>query len=158
MCTLDPQHAQLYRENLSVYQSRLDALDTRYQTLVNSAPLKTLLFGDRFPFRYLTDDYHLNCYAAFSGCSSETNASFETVVFLSNKVDELNLPAVLTIENSDGRIARAIVDNTSARSAQILQMDSLQSVTARDVQNGATYLGAMENNLNVLETALAVGN
>ena len=116
--------------------------------------MKTVLFGDRFPFRYLVDDYGLSYYAAFVGCSAETEASFETVIFLANKVDELSLPAVLTIESGDGRIARTIVDNTAAKTAQILQMDSMQSTTAQDVAAGETYLSAMARNLDVLRQAL----
>ena len=76
------------------------------------------------------------------------------MIFLANKVDELNLPAVLRIDGGDGKIARTIVENTAAKSARILQMDSLQSKTARDVADGATYLDAMESNLDVLREAL----
>ena len=121
---------------------------------MDAAPIKTVLFGDRFPFRYLTDDYGLDYYAAFAGCSAETEASFDTIIFLAGKVDELGLNAVLTIESGDRKIARTIIENTVAKSAQILQMDSLQSTTARDVAGGATYLGTMEINLEVLKEAL----
>ena len=100
------------------------------------------------------DDYGLSYYAAFVGCSAETEASFETIIFLANKVDQLGLNAVLTIESGDGKIARTIIENTAAKSAQVLQMDSMQSTTAQDVANGATYLGAMEKNLDVLKEAL----
>lgn len=154
LIALSPDDAQTFADNLNAYQARLDELDAQYQSAVSEAPVKTLLFGDRFPFRYLTDDYGLNYYAAFVGCSAETEASFETVVFLANKVDELNLSSVLTIENSDGKIARTIVENTAAKSAQILRMDSMQSATSGDVSNGATYLGVMERNLEVLRDAL----
>ena len=147
---IDPSNAEIYAANAENYINKLNALDAQYADAVNAAPVKTLLFGDRFPFRYLTDDYGLDYYAAFVGCSAETEAGFETVIFLANKTDELNLSSVLTIENSDGKIARTIVENTAAKSARILQMDSMQSVTARDIQNGATYLDAMENNLEIL--------
>ena len=122
--------------------------------MIENSSKKTVLFGDRFPFRYLTDDYGLNYYAAFVGCSAETEASFETVVFLANKVDELDLPAVLKIEGSDGKLAQTIVDNTTKQAAEILELDSMQSVTAADVAQGANYLGAMENNLFILQEAL----
>ena len=100
------------------------------------------------------DDYGLDYYAAFIGCSAETEASFETIVFLAGKVDELGLNTVLTIESGDGKIAQTIVENTTAKSAQILQMDSLQSATSQDVANGTTYLGVMESNLDILTQAL----
>ena len=105
-------------------------------------------------FRYLTDDYGLAYYAAFAGCSAETEASFRTIAFLAEKTDALALPAVLHIETSDGKIARTIVQNTQAKSARVLMLDSMQSVTARQIAAGATYLGIMRKNLAVLQEAL----
>ena len=154
LCELDPDHADAYRENMAAYREELSRLDAQYESAVREASVPVLLFGDRFPFRYLTEDYHLTYYAAFAGCSAETEASFETVLFLAGKVDEWNLPAVLTLEKSDGRIARTVVENTAGKSAKILQMDSMQSTTAHDLQNGAAYLTAMEHNLEVLQEAV----
>ena len=151
---IDPDHADVYQNNTSAYIAELDALDAAYQAAVDGAALHTLLFGDRFPFRYLTDDYGLDYYAAFSGCSAETEASFETIAFLSQKVDELSLPAVMTIEGTDHRIAETIVQNTQSKDQQILTLDSMQSTTAEDAQNGTTYLSIMEENLSVLKEAL----
>lgn len=154
LCGLDPEHADTYRENIDRYTQKLDALDKAYQSAVDSAGGHTLLFGDRFPFRYLTEDYGLSYYAAFVGCSAETEASFETVIFLAQKVDALKLPAVLALEGAQHKIAQTVVDNTAGRSAKVLTMDSMQSVTARDVAEGKTYLGIMEGNLDVLTEAL----
>jgi len=151
---LDAANSDAYAQNAEAYIEKLNALDGKYAAAVDAAAGKTVLFGDRFPFRYMTDDYDLDYYAAFVGCSAETEASFETVVFLAGKVDELGLPAVLTIETSDGKLAQTIVDNTRAKSAKILVMDSLQSVTSKDVENGETYLGVMEKNLEALTEAL----
>ena len=131
-----------------------DELDKQYSDAVSASSVKTLLFGDRFPFRYLTDDYGLTYYAAFVGCSAETEASFETITFLAKKVDELSLHAVMTIEGGDHRIAETIVQNTAAKDQQILTMDSMQSTTSKDVENGTTYLSVMEGNLSVLKEAL----
>ena len=151
---IDPDHADAYKKNTSAYIEKLNTLDTEFQAAVNSASYRTLLFGDRFPFRYLTDDYGLSYYAAFVGCSAETEASFETITFLAGKVDELSLPAVMTIEGTDHRIAETIVQNTRTRDQQILVMDSMQATTAKDVENGTTYLSVMEKNLSVLKDAL----
>lgn len=150
----DPANADAYAANAAAYQADLSALDEEYEAAVSEAPIKTVLFGDRFPFRYMTDDYDLDYYAAFVGCSAETEASFETVLFLANKVDELSLPAVLTIEGSDQRIAETIVQNTKTKDQKILSMDSMQATTKKDVENGAHYLGIMEKNLSVLKEAL----
>lgn len=150
----DPAHADNYRDNAASYIEKLEALDKDYQAAVDAAPLHTLLFGDRFPFRYLTDDYGLDYYAAFVGCSAETEASFETITFLAHKVDELGLPAVMTIEGDNHRIAETIVENTQSKDQKILTMDSMQSTTAKDIANGATYLSIMENNLSVMKEAL----
>ena len=105
----------------------------------------------------LTEDYGLEYYAAFPGCSAETEASFYTIAFLAEKVSELELPAVLAIDGSDGTIARTIADNTETRDQKVLTMDSMQAVDWRDVQAGADYLSAMENNLAVLKEALGAG-
>ena len=150
----DPDDADVYTANAVAYKSKLDTLDKSYQEAVDAADIHTVLFGDRFPFRYMVDDYGLDYYAAFVGCSAETEASFETVIFLADKLDELGLPAVLTIEKSDGKIAETIRDNTASKDQKILVMDSLQSTTSEDIKNGATYTGAMEDNLEVLKEAL----
>lgn len=151
---IDGGNAAVYAANADAYCEKLNALDASYQAAVDAAAYRTLLFGDRFPFRYLADDYKLSYYAAFVGCSAETEASFETVVFLANKLDELGLPAVLQIETADGSIARTVVENTKGKDQQILTMDSMQSVTAQDVAAGASYLAIMEQNLDVLKAAL----
>ena len=151
---LDPDNADLYQRNTTAYIGHLSDLDSEYQAAVSNASYTTLLFGDRFPFRYLADDYDLSYYAAFVGCSAETEASFETVTFLAQKIDELSLPAVMTIEGTDHRIAETIVQNTRTKDQQILTMDSMQATTAKDALNGAAYLSIMEKNLSVLKDAL----
>ncbi|MCR4891784.1 MAG: zinc ABC transporter substrate-binding protein [Lachnospiraceae bacterium] len=152
--TIDPTNAETYKKNTSSYMDKLSALDQEYEKAVSGASFTTLLFGDRFPFRYLVDDYGLSYYAAFVGCSAETEASFETITFLSQKVDELSLHTVMTIENSDQKIAKTIIENTQTKDQQILALDSMQSTTSEDVAKGASYLSIMENNLEVLKKAL----
>ena len=151
---LDPENKAYYEETLASYMEKLDTLDKAYTDAVGRAGRKTLLFGDRFPFRYLADDYGLTCYAAFSGCSAETEASFETVIFLAEKTDTLSLPCVLVIDGSDERIARTIIENTAAKNQKVLTLDSMQSVTGKEIDAGETYLGIMEKNLGVLKEAL----
>jgi len=154
LCELDPDHADVYRVNAAAYNERLAALDDEYTEVAANAVYDTLLFCDRFPFRYLVDDYGLDYYAAFSGCSAETEASFETVVFLANKIDELNLENVLVIETSDQSIAKTVIKNTATKDQQILVLNSLQSVTTAGIESGISYLSIMESNLDVLEEAL----
>lgn len=151
---IDPANAETYKANAASYIEKLNALDADYQSAVSAASKNTILFGDRFPFRYLVDDYNLEYYAAFVGCSAESEASFETIVFLAGKVDELSLPAVLTIEGKDHSIAQTIVENTATKDQKILTMDSMQSTTSEDVKNGASYLSIMESNLDILKKAL----
>lgn len=152
--TADPDNAGTYKANADEYIAKIDALDAEYEKAVDGAAVRTLLFGDRFPFRYMTDDYGLEYYAAFIGCSAETEASFETIAFLSSKVDELALKNVMTIEGSDQKIAESIINNTSTKDQKILTLDSMQSTTAEDVAAGAGYLTVMESNLEVLKEAL----
>ncbi len=151
----DSANAQSYLDNAVNYNKKLSELDAQYKAAADGAGTKTVLFGDRFPFRYMTDDYGLTYFAAFAGCSAETEASFETVSFLSKKVDELGLKSVLTIESSDKKIAQTVIDNTKSKSAQILTLDSMQSTTSKDVEGGTTYLKIMQSNLEVLKQALA---
>ncbi len=151
---IDPDHADAYAANTQAYCEKLSALDAEYQKATEEAPVKTLLFGDRFPFRYLADDYGLTCYAAFSGCSAETEASFETISFLVGKVDELNLSCVMTLEGTEHKIAQTIVSTSKNHDAQILTLDSMQSITLSDIEEGAKYLSIMEKNLEVLKEAL----
>ncbi len=151
---LDAEHAQEYAANAAAYIESLNALDREYADAVKQSEKKTILFGDRFPFRYLTEDYGINYYAAFAGCSTETDASFETVTFLSGKVDELGLHTILTIEGSDQKIAEIIRENTHSKNQQIQTVNSLQSVTAKEIQDGFTYLKAMRENYEVLKNAL----
>ncbi len=154
LCKIDKKNQEVYTRNADDYIQKLEKLDAEYQSAVNAASVKTLLFGDRFPFRYLAEDYDLSYYAAFLGCSAETEASFQTIVFLANKVDELGLKAILQIESADGLIAKTIKQNTKAKNQTILTMNSLQSVTAKEISDGITYLSAMESNLLVLKNAL----
>ena len=151
---LDPSDADIYKANADNYNQKLSDLDAAYEEAVSEATCKTLVFGDRFPFRYLVDDYGLSYYAAFVGCSAETETSFETIAFLAGKVDELGLKYVVTIEGADHKIAETIISNTGDKDRKILTMDSLQSTTSKDVQSGTTYLGVMEQNLEVLKEAL----
>ena len=147
-------NAITYAANAASYLEKLAALDGEYQAVVDNAVRKTVLFGDRFPFRYLVDDYGLSYYAAFAGCSAETEASFETISFLAGRVDELGLPCVLTIEGAQHKIAETIVQNSAAKNQSILTLDSMQSTTSADAANGRTYLSVMESNLDVLKQAL----
>lgn len=151
---IDPENKDIYSANVSVYIEKLSALDEEYKKMVNGSNRKIVLFGDRFPFRYLVDDYGLDYYAAFVGCSAETEASFETVAFLSKKTDELKLPCVLTIEGANHKIAETVVANTYSKNQKVLTMDSMQSTTSSDVKNGITYISVMEKNLDILREAL----
>ena len=151
---LDPDNKDTYAANADAYGQKLSALDAEYQKAVSAGTYRTLLFGDRFPFRYLVDDYGLSYYAAFVGCSAESEASFETVSFLARKVEEGKLPCVLTIEGKNHKIAETIVQNTAGKNQKILTMDSMQSTTSQDVARGTTYLSLMEKNLDVLKEAL----
>ncbi len=152
--TLDEANAKDYSANNEAYCEKLSELDAQYRSVCENADTSTLLFGDRFPFRYLTDDYNLTYYAAFNGCSAETEASFETIVFLAQKADELGLEYILTIETSDQKIAETIIRNTQENDQQILVMNSMQAVTKEDIDAGISYLGIAEENLDVLEKAL----
>lgn len=154
LCDVDSANSSSYKANLKAYTEKLDNLDAKFSTAVKNGNKKTLLFGDRFPFRYFVEDYNLDYYAAFVGCSAETEASFETVAFLAKKVDELGLNSVIKIESGDGKIARTIVENSKKKNAKVLTLDSIQSTTLKQAKAGASYLKIMEENLKIIEEAL----
>ena len=153
MEAIDPANADDYRANLEGYTARLDELDSSFKAVVDGSSARTLIFGDRFPFRYFVDDYGLDYYAAFIGCSAETEASFETVTFLADKVKELDCKTIFILESSDSGIADTII-STSGRSVEIAELNSLQSVSREDIAGGATYISLMQGNCDVLAGAL----
>ena len=154
LSVIDKENADYYNGNVTTYVNKLKDLDSRYAAAVKAGTKDTLLFADRFPFRYLVDDYNLKYYAAFVGCSAETEASFETIKFLANKVDELGLNVILKIESSDGGIANTVKDATTNKNQTIMTMDSLQSASTKEYKAGRNYLSVMEQNLTVLKDAV----
>lgn len=154
LARLSPALTETAAENKAAYLAQLEALDLRYREAVDSGARNVLLFADRFPFRYLLDDYGLAYYAAFAGCEAETGASFETVAFLAGRIDTLGLPAVLTTDSPVPRLAETVAANTRNSGAAILELDSMQSVTRPDIEGGASYLGVMASNLEILKEAL----
>ncbi|MBQ7095184.1 MAG: zinc ABC transporter substrate-binding protein [Clostridia bacterium] len=151
---LDPKSKELYQSNAKAYCKSLSDLNKKYAAAAKSGRRNTLLVGDRFPFLYLAKDYGLEYFAAFSGCSTETRASFETLAFLREKLDELALPFVVVTETSDQSVAKSVIANSNDPDRQILVLDSLQSVTKKRIEDGETYLSIMEKNLKILEQAL----
>lgn len=151
---IDENNSEEYKANTASYVSELKAIDEQYQKTVDTSKFKTLVFCDRFPFRYMIEDYNLDYYAAFVGCSAETEASFETITFLASKVDELGLTSVLTIEGSDHKIAETVIQSTKEKNQKVLTLDSMQSVTSEEIENGTSYLSLMTKNLETLKEAL----
>ena len=153
LAALDPANAAAYRANAATYRAKLGALDGEYAAVVAATKRKTILVADRFPFRYLADDYGLKYFAAFSGCSAESEASFKTVIFLAKKVDELQLPAILVLEGTRHKIAETVRRTTKNRDQRIVTLDSLQSVGGEAAAK-TRYLDVMRKNLAALKTAL----
>lgn len=155
LAKIDTANAETYKTNATNYAAKLKELDEAYATVVAKADNRTVLFGDRFPFRYLVDDYSIKYFAAFVGCSAESEASFETVTFLAGKMDSLQLPAIFTIEGSDTKIARTVLEaSKNSKGAEILTLNSMQSVTEDQIKKGADYLSIMKSNLEILKQAL----
>ena len=147
----DGKNSDKYSSNASLYTARLDALDAEYGQAVAEADHSLLVFADRFPFVYLLHDYHIAYKAAFSGCSTEINSSFETQIGLIRAVRDNSLPAVMTIEGGDKTLAESVANEVGC---PILSLNSIQSIDREDIENGATYLDIMRANLDVLKEAL----
>ena len=154
LCEIQPESAEAYQSNLNAYTQKLNALDKEFETMIEQSSMKTIVFGDRFPFLYLADDYGLDYYAAFAGCSAETEASFQTIAFLAEKLNELNSNTIFTIENADTSVARAVIANTESKNQQIVELNSMQSVSQKEIAGGVSYLTIMQENFNILKEAL----
>lgn len=148
---IDSTNKEYYSKNKNDYEEKLSTLDTKFTDLFNNANSKTLIFGDRFPFRYFVEDYKLNYYAAFPGCSSETEPSTATVAFLIDKVKEESINTIFYIEFSNHNIADTIAESTNAKTAML---HSCHNVSLEDIENNASYYSIMENNYNTLKGAL----
>lgn len=148
---IDSTNKEYYSKNKNYYEEKLSTLDTKFTDLFNNANSKTLIFGDRFPFRYFVEDYKLNYYAAFPGCSSETEPSTATVAFLIDKVKEESINTIFYIEFSNHNIADTIAESTNAKTAML---HSCHNVSLEDIENNASYYSIMENNYNTLKGAL----
>ena len=151
LAEIDPDNKAEYEKNANDYLAKLDELDKEYKDTLSSIQNKTIIVGDRFPFRYLVNEYGINYYAAFKGCDAGSEASFETVKFLANKMDELNMSDIFIIDGSKGDLAKTIVDNTKDKNAKVLVLDSMQSTKSSD---NASYLDIMKKNLEVLKEVL----
>ena len=148
---LDPANAEFFIENATAFVEELQEIDNAFMDVVGSGVRNTLIFGDRFPFRYFTDTYGLTYFAAFTGCSAETQASPATIAFLIEKVREENIPVVLHVELSNLLIANVIAEATGVR---LLEMHSLHNVSHGDFVAGVTYLDIMRRNVEALREAL----
>ena len=151
---INKEHKDEYALNTKKYIKKLSAVDRDYKTAVENARIKTLVFADRFPFRYMFDDYGLSYYAAFPGCEADAEASFETITFLAKKIDELKLNSIFQIDGSDGSLPRTVKNCTRSKNQEILTLNSMQSVTLEQSEDKTTYLSVMKNNLKILKRAL----
>ena len=159
LCKIDADHAETYKANLKAYTDKLDALDAQFTETVNSAKNKTIIVADRFPFRYLCDDYSIKAYAAFNGCSTETAASQTVTDTLARKLIETGLTTLIVTEASDKKTANTVIETRnqiagSKTEIAVEKLNSIQSIAKQDVDDGATYLKLMEYNLTVLKKAL----
>ncbi len=148
LCLADPEGSDTYEANAISYNSQLDEIDAELEEISKDVPM--MIFADRFPFIYLLHDYHIPYKAAFSGCSSETNAGFETQISLMNAVKDNALPCVFIIEGGDKYQADAISAETGCK---IYSLNSMQSVKRSDIENGIKYIDVMKNNANILKEA-----
>lgn len=152
--SLDKENAELYDKNTAEYIAKLQTLDLKFEEKAVTSVNKSLIFADRFPFKYLMEDYSITTYSAFTGCSAETDASFNTLLLLANKVDELSAKYVVTLEKSNLKIAENIRELSKNKGFEVISMNSMQSVYKEDIDAGLSYLSIMEDNLKVFELAL----
>ncbi len=153
LCDIDSENADTYIKNFTEYHKSLKALDGEYRSTISGCKNDTVVFADRFPFIYLTNDYGLSYHTAFSGCSAESEASFETVKRLAGEIDKNSLSYILITETSDGSVAKTVKNTTKDKNQEILTLNALQSVTKDKLS--ASYIDVMTENLSILKKALS---
>jgi len=151
LCKNDSANAGLYKKNTAAYLAKLDELDSKFQDTVNKAVRKTIVFGDRFPFRYFADAYKLRYFAAFPGCSTETEASAATVKFLIDKIKAEKIPVIFHAELSNQKMANAISEATGAK---VRLLHAAHNISKDDFKKGLSYLDIMNRNVSALKEAL----
>lgn len=151
---IDTENRNVYYENARAYKNRLEILDDEYERTVKRSSKKTLLFADRFPFLYLTDDHDIKVYAAFPGCTTESEASFETIAFLSDKLKNEPISSVVIIEGSSDDLARTIIENSGKKDCRVITLNSIETIGEEEIAEGVTYISLMENNLSLISQAL----
>lgn len=148
------ENAEIYRENNKVYTDKIKTLDAQFKEKIDNNKTNTVVFADRFPFRYLFADYNIKYYSAFDGCSAEVGANFDTPIFLAKKVDEFDLQKIVVLEGSKDSIASVVIDNTNGKNQTVLALNSLQSITKEQLKDGKHYFDVMKKNLELLGQAL----
>lgn len=154
LCEILPEYETDIQNASAEYVKQLQDLDERYVQMIQDSAKKPLIFGDRFPFCYMAADYDLEYYAAYTGCNAEIEVGFDTIIALAEKVDTLKSTYVMVIDGSDRSIAKTILETATYKQTEILELNSIQSVSMQDIERGISYLNIMEENLEVLKAAL----
>lgn len=150
----DPGNAKLYQANHDDYVKELKKTDEDFKEVLKSASSDTVVFGDRFPFRYLFDDYSIKYYAPFSGCSAETEASFETISFMADKLDECGSEYIALLKGGNSKLAKTISESSKSKKAELIELDPMQQVTQEEIDSGVRYIDIMKDDLSVLAKIL----
>ena len=151
LISLYPEKEQLFEENYKNYFERLEKIDKEIKKVVSKSDKNELIFGDRFPFRYFVDEYDLKYYAAFPGCSEQTEASSNTISLLVKEAKEKDIHVVLKIELTSDKLAKTIADELNAK---VLELNSAHNISQTDFENGKTFADIFEENVEVLREAL----
>ena len=156
LCRLDPDYAETYRSNAEAYAEQLRSLDRSFaESLAGETSLR-LLFADRFPFVYLTEDYGIEYRAAFSGCTTDVDADFSTVIGLAEIADQWGLRYIMVTESADTSLAESVIRTTESKDQTVLRLESMQAVRREQAERGMTYLSAMEENFATILQALEI--
>ena len=151
LAELDSANGERYRANAEKYAEEIDTLDGEFHAFFDSLPDRTIVFGDRFPLRYFAEEFDLRYYAAFPGCSTQTEPSAATIAFLTDKVREEGISTVWYIEFSNHLVADAIAEAAGAGTAMF---HTCHNVSPNELAGGETYVTLMRGNLERLRAHL----
>ena len=151
LINLDPKNSQIYENNFKNYEKELSSLDEEFKSIVKNSKRNILVFGDRFPFRYLAELYNIDYLSAFPGCAEETEPDISTVIEMIEKVKSENIPYVFYTDFSNHKIADTICLETNAK---LLSLRSCHTITSQELDNNITYIDLMRENAQKIKEAL----
>ena len=148
---IDVENTAYYVQNAKEYKEKLDELDNRFETVIDNSKRNLICFGDKFSYMYFVTRYNLDYITLYDSCLAEAEPSLSKQIEIIERIERENLPVIFYESLSNGTIAKQIAQDKGIKA---LVFSSVHTISSRDIQNGATYISVMDQNLENLKIAL----